>query len=108
MSYIANNQDAFKAIADPGRRRILDAILLDEKSITDLVTLLGLSQAAVSQHVKVLVLAGLATARRQGRHTFYGANPVELRTVNAWLHKYERFWEGKLDALEAHLAQKIN
>lgn len=108
MSYVAPEQDAFRAIADPGRRRMLDAMLEQERSVSELTALLAISQPAVSQHLKVLKLAGLVEERRQGRNSLYRAKPAELRVVTDWLAKYEAFWSARLDALEAHLARKIN
>ena len=108
MSYVAPHQDPFRAIADPGRRQMLDAMLEREWSVKELTALLGLSQPSVSQHLQVLKLAGLVDERSQGRNSYYRTRPSELRVVTDWLAKYEAFWGEKLDALEAHLAKKKN
>lgn len=108
MSYVAPNQDPFKAIADSGRRRLLDATAERECTVKELTALLGLSQAAVSQHLKVLKLAGLVCERRVGRNSLYSARPAELQLVSEWLARYQAFWDGKLAALETHLAKKKN
>ena len=103
MAYVSPNQDAFRAISDPTRRLMLDAVLGVERNVRELTTALGISQPAVSQHLKVLKLAGLVEERRQGRRSFYRAKPAELGAVIDWLAKYRVFWEVSLKALEAHL-----
>jgi DNA-binding transcriptional ArsR family regulator len=108
MTYVAPRQDPFRAIADPGRRRLLDTMLERERSMAELTALLGVSQPTVSQHLQVLRLAGLVEERRQGRSRFYRVKPAELRVVVDWLAKYEAFWTSKLNALEAHLAKQVN
>jgi DNA-binding transcriptional ArsR family regulator len=108
MGYVAADQDAFKAIADEGRRRILDAMLDKEQTIASLTRLLGLSQASVSQHVKVLRLAGLVDDQKHGRNIYYTVRASQLKVITDWAAKYERFWSMKLDGLEAHLAKKVN
>jgi DNA-binding transcriptional ArsR family regulator len=105
MAYVAPSQDPFRAIADPGRRRMLDALLEQEHSVKELTVMLGISQPAVSQHLQVMKLAGLVQERAKGRNTLYSARPAELRVVVDWLSKYQAFWSNKLDALEAHLAR---
>lgn len=103
MAYVSNNQDPFKAIADPSRRLMLDAMLGGSRTVGQLRDLLGVSQPAVSQHLKVLQLAGLVELKQEGRTTVCTAKTVELKSVFDWLEKYEVFWNQKLDALEAHL-----
>jgi len=108
MSYVAPHQDPFRAIADPGRRLMLDAMLERECSVSELTQLLGIKQPSVSQHLQVLKLAGLVEERREGRKILYRAKPAELLQVHDWLAKYEAFWKVKLDALESHLARRMN
>ena len=103
MGHVAADQDAFRAIADPHRRAMLDAMLEGERSVTELTGLVRLSQPTVSQHLQVLRLAGLVTERRQGRHRLYAAQPAELAEVAGWLAKYRAFWSERLDALDTHL-----
>lgn len=83
--------------------------MLDQEwNVRDLTAFLGISQAAVSQHLQVLKLADLVIERSQGRMSFYRTAPDQLRVVTDWLMKYQVFWEQKLDALEQHLAKKTN
>lgn len=107
MAHVAPQQDAFRAIADPNRRRILDAMLAGERTVGDLTQVLGIRQPSVSQHMQVLKLAGLVTERRVGRQIFYAVQPAELGAVGSWLAKYQAFWSDRLDALEAHLKTRL-
>lgn len=106
MGYVANDQDAFRAIADPNRRKMLDAMVAGEQTVGQLTALLGVRQPTVSQHLRVLRLAGLVGERREGRNCFYSTNPSELAEVAAWLAKYRAFWNDRLDALAVHLKRK--
>ena len=108
MGYVAPEQDTFRAIADPKRRLMLDAMMGEERTVGELTRLLGVSQATVSQHLQVLKLAGLVDGRRAGRNNFYRTRPSELAVVADWLEKYRSFWGARLDALETHLKQKRN
>lgn len=105
MTRVAPNQDPFKAIADPNRRRMLDLMLTEARTVGALAQQLGISQPSVSQHMQVLRLAGLVDERSEGRRTFYGLRATELQAVADWMAKYEAFWTDRLDALEAHLTQ---
>ncbi|MCA3572454.1 MAG: winged helix-turn-helix transcriptional regulator [Aestuariivirga sp.] len=105
MTQVSPNQDPFRAIADPNRRRMLDLMLGQERTVGFLADDLGIAQPSVSQHMQVLRLAGLVDARSEGRRTFYSVRPAELRGVAEWIAKYEAFWTGRLDALENHLSR---
>jgi DNA-binding transcriptional ArsR family regulator len=107
MGYVAAEQDPFRAIADPGRRMMLDALLEGERSVGELVGIVGLSQATVSQHLKVLRLAGLVEERRAGRQNFYAARGAELQVVADWVAQYEAFWSERLDRLGALLDRGV-
>ncbi|MGP1396898.1 MAG: ArsR/SmtB family transcription factor [Inquilinaceae bacterium] len=108
MTRVAPNQDPFKAIADPNRRRMLDLMLSQEHTVGVLADHLGIAQPSASQHMQVLRLAGLVDERTEGRRTFYSVRVAELRDVADWLAKYEAFWSAKVDALEAHLSRMRN
>jgi DNA-binding transcriptional ArsR family regulator len=98
--------DPFRAIADAGRRRILDALSVRECSVTELTELLGISQPAVSQHLRVLREAGMVTERSEGRFRYYGLQGEPLRDVHEWVAQYESFWSNRLDALARLLKKK--
>jgi DNA-binding transcriptional ArsR family regulator len=92
-------ESTFSAIACETRRSLLDALVAGERTVTDLVTVAGVSQPAVSQHLQVLREAGLVEERRAGRFRFYRLRAQPLAEVMAWVRAYERFWSGRLAAL---------
>ena len=94
---------AFEVLAEPSRRRILDLLRDDERSVGDLVERLPLSQPGVSKHLRILRDAGLVSVRAEKQRRLYAVNPEPLAEIDAWLAPYRRLWEDKLDALEAHL-----
>lgn len=95
--------DAFTVLAEPTRRRILDRLRHTESSVGELVTSLGVSQPAVSKHLRVLREAGLVTCRTAARQRIYRLDVRPLREVDGWLAPYRRLWTTHLDALEHHL-----
>jgi DNA-binding transcriptional ArsR family regulator len=97
---------AFEVLAEPSRRRILDLLRDDERSVGDLVDRLPLSQPGVSRHLRVLRDAGLVNVRQQAQKRLYAVNPEPLAEIDAWLAPYRRLWTQKLDALENHLDDK--
>jgi DNA-binding transcriptional ArsR family regulator len=93
----------FEVLAEDSRRRILDLLVQGERPVGELVTLLALSQPAVSKHLRVLREAGLVEARTDAQRRIYRVRPEPLREVDDWLTPYRRQWAGHLDALERHL-----
>jgi len=98
--------DAFAVLAEPARRRILDELRQGERPVNDLVDRLGLSQPAVSKHLRVLRDAGMVAVRVEAQRRCYRMRPEGLYKVDEWLAPYRRRWSRRLDALEAHLAQQ--
>lgn len=96
-------QDVFTAIADPTRRRILDALALRECTVGELVDLVGTAQPNVSKHLKQLGRADLVRVRVDGPRRHYAVQPDRLREVDTWLETYRRSWSERLDSLEQHL-----
>ena len=96
-------QDVFTAIADPTRRRILDALALRECTVGELVDLVGTAQPNVSKHLKQLGRADLVRVRVDGPRRHYAVQPDRLREVDTWLETYRRTWSERLDSLEQHL-----
>jgi DNA-binding transcriptional ArsR family regulator len=93
----------FEVLAEPHRRSILDLLRESERSVTDLVGVLGVSQPAVSKHLRVLREAGLVAARSDAQRRLYRLRPEPLRAIDEWLEPYRRLWAASLDALERHL-----
>jgi DNA-binding transcriptional ArsR family regulator len=98
--------DAFEAIAEPNRRRILDLLRAGERPAGDVVEALAISQPGVSKHLRLLREAGLVRVRADGQRRLYSVEPRELAEVEAWLAPYRDFWRGRLDDLERHLDEE--
>ncbi len=96
---------AYAALAEPHRREILDLLRGGERSVSDLVVHLRISQPGVSKHLRVLREAGLVDVRPEGRTRWYGLRAQPLAEVDAWLAPYRAYWSGRLDALERHLEE---
>lgn len=96
---------AYTAVAEPHRRQILDLLRDGERSVTDLVARLRISQPGVSKHLRVLRQAGLVEVRPDGRTRWYGLRAQPLAEVDDWLEPYRAHWAGRLDALERHLEE---
>jgi DNA-binding transcriptional ArsR family regulator len=92
-----------EVIAEPTRRRILDAVREGERSVGELVEQVGMHQPGVSRHLKVLRDAGLVEVRRDAQRRLYRLRAEPLRELDAWLEPYRAEWAGKLDSLEQHL-----
>jgi len=98
--------DPFEALAEPNRRRILDALTSGERPAGDLVEALAISQPGVSKHLKALKAAGLVQVRADGQRRLYRLDPRGMADCLAWFAPHRRFWADKLNALEAHLERE--
>ncbi|HHY48670.1 MAG TPA: winged helix-turn-helix transcriptional regulator [Alphaproteobacteria bacterium] len=100
---------AFDVLGDPVRRRILELLAAREHASGEVVEVIaeefGITQAAVSQHLKVLREAGFATVRPEGTRRVYALDPAPLRQVDDWLDPFRVFWVHKLDALATEVAR---
>src|SRR5712671_4876863 len=92
-----------EVIAEPTRRRILEAVRDGERSVGELVEQVGMHQPGVSRHLKVLRDAGLVEVRRDAQRRLYRLRAEPLKELDAWLAPYRAHWVGRLDALERHL-----
>jgi DNA-binding transcriptional ArsR family regulator len=99
--------DAYRAIADPTRRALLDLLAEAERSVGELVAAFSLTQPAISQHLRILVEAGLARVRRAGRQRFYSVDAAPLREVYDWAGHYEQFWPSHLERLGRYLDETV-
>lgn len=100
---------AFDVLRDPVRRRILELLAREEHPAGAVATVIerefAITQAAVSQHLKVLRDSGFATVRVDGPRRIYAVDPDPLQEVDAWLARFRGFWEPKLDALETEITR---
>jgi DNA-binding transcriptional ArsR family regulator len=103
MARAATTTDAFNAVAEPRRRQILDVLAAGERTVNDLVRLLGLAQPQVSKHLRVLREVGAVDVREEGRQRVYRLNGRALKPIHDWVGDYERFWSERLDRLDVVL-----
>ncbi|MFC8427658.1 ArsR/SmtB family transcription factor [Streptomyces sp. NPDC057253] len=100
---------AFDVLGDPVRRRILELLASGEQASGEVSAVIrdefGISQPAVSQHLKVLRESGFASVRADGNRRLYAVEAAPLREVDAWLERFRGFWEQRLDALGTELAR---
>jgi DNA-binding transcriptional ArsR family regulator len=100
---------AFDVLGDPVRRRILELLAGGEQSSGEVTAVIqsefGISQPAVSQHLRVLRDNGFASVRAQGTRRLYAVEPAPLQEVDLWLERFRGFWGQRLDALATELAR---
>jgi DNA-binding transcriptional ArsR family regulator len=94
----------FHALADPGRRLMVDRLSHGPASVTQLGQPLAMSLAAVLQHVQVLEACGLVRSQKIGRTRTCSINPVALRSAETWISERRGLWERRLDRLGGYLA----
>ena len=92
--------DAFTALADPTRRRIIEALAAGESSFGDLANRFEMSRPAVSQHLKLLKEAGIVASRPDAQRRIYRLNDDSLDEIEAGLGKVRDYWSQRLDKLE--------
>lgn len=96
--------EVFKALADPTRRAIFERLARDgTQTVRALTDRAGVSQPAVSKHLRVLKQARLVNDRRDGRETHYSAEPLALAPLRDWMSVYGAFWHDRFDDLESLL-----
>jgi len=93
----------FVALADQTRREIVEALATREQAVGDLVAQFGLSQPAISRHLRVLREAGLVRVRAAGQRRVYRVDARGLGAIETWLDTHRRKIAKQLDALEGHL-----
>ena len=100
---------AFDVLGDPVRRRILELLADGERSSGEVTEVIraefGISQPAVSQHLKVLRDNGFATVRPDGTRRLYAVDDTALRDADAWLGRFRRFWGPHLAAMATEVAR---
>ena len=100
---------AFDILGDPVRRRILELLADGERASGAVVEVIqeefGITQSAVSQHLKVLRESGFASVRVDGSRRLYSMQPTSLQAVDAWLQRFKKLWEPRLEALATEVAR---
>lgn len=100
MARTPTTSDAFNAVAEPQRRRIIDLLAAGERSVNDIAAALDMRQPQVSKHLGVLREVGLVSVRDDGRHRLYSLNSEALRPIYEWVTPFERLWRERYDRLE--------
>ena len=110
MARAATTSDAFNAVAEPRRRDILNYLVMQERSVNEIVDAMEMEQPSVSKHLKVLKDVGLVEVRREGRQMLYKVNAMAIRPLHEWTSTFERRWKHQLlrikERAEANSAQK--
>jgi DNA-binding transcriptional ArsR family regulator len=98
--------DAFQALADPTRRRIVEALRRGERQVGDIVEQAGVHQSGVSRHLRILGEAGFVSMRPDGQRRLYSLRAEPFRDIDRWLAGYRSLWEARLDRFGAALEER--
>jgi DNA-binding transcriptional ArsR family regulator len=103
MARAATTTDAFNAVAEPQRRRILSVLKGRERSVNELAGALRISQPRVSKHLRVLREVGLVSVREAGQQRLYQLDARGLKPIHDWVGGFEEFWSQSFDRLNAYV-----
>ena len=98
--------DVFQILADPTRRRLVDALRAGERSVTQLVDAVDIGQPGVSRQLAILQDARFVVVRPEGRRRFYALRPEPFRELDDWMIGYRAMWEDRLDRFSAELDRR--
>src|SRR2546425_9009993 len=98
--------DMFQVLADPTRRRIVDALRDGERSVNELVQVVDIGQPGVSRQLQILEDADFVVVRPDGRRRMYALRPDRFRELSEWVTGYRAIWESRLDRLAAALGRR--
>lgn len=103
MARAATTADAFNAVAEPQRRRILTLLKRRERSVSELAASLCVAQPSVSKHLRVLREVGLVSVRGAGQRRLYTLHARGLKPIHDWAGGFEEFWNQSFDRLNAYV-----
>jgi DNA-binding transcriptional ArsR family regulator len=103
MARSATTSDAWNAVAEPRRRRILTLLSKGERSVNDVARAIRVKQPQASKHLAVLKQVGLVTSRDAGQQRLYALNGAGLKPIHDWVGGFEHCWNARLDRLERYL-----
>jgi DNA-binding transcriptional ArsR family regulator len=103
---MATQLDAFQTLADPTRRRIVEALRSGERQVNDIVQRAGIHQSGVSRHLRILHEAGFVSMRPEGQRRLYSLRAEPFRELDKWLAPYRCLWEARLDRFSAALEER--
>ena len=95
--------DVFQVLADPTRRRLVEALRSGEQSVGELVEVVDIGQPGVSRQLAILEEARFVSVRPDGRRRFYALRPEPFQELDEWTQAHRRLWEARLDRLGAAL-----
>src|SRR5215471_13991127 len=98
--------DVFETLADPTRRRIVQALREGEQAVNDLVEQAGIHQSGVSRHLRILQQSGFVSMRPDGQRRLYSLKLEPFLELDGWLADYRRMWESRLDRFGAALERR--
>lgn len=98
--------NTFQTLADPTRRRIVEALLGGEHAVNDIVARVDIDQSGVSRHLRILHEAGFVQVRPEGAKRLYSLRSQPFRELDAWVTRYRSLWESRLDRLAQALDRK--
>ena len=96
----------FDILADPTRRRIIEALRDGERSVGELVADVGIAQSGVSRHLRILEDAGFVDVRADGQRRLYSLRAEPFQRIDRWMADYRRLWEARLDRFGEALEQE--
>ena len=91
--------DVFQTLADPTRRRIVEALRGGEHAVNDIVERVAIHQSGVSRHLRILHDAGFVEVRPDGAKRLYSLRAAPFRELDDWIAAYRELWEARLDKL---------
>ncbi|MGK4003449.1 metalloregulator ArsR/SmtB family transcription factor [Sorangium sp. So ce1036] len=98
--------DVFQALADPTRRRIVEALRDGEQQVADVVEKAGIHQSGVSRHLRILAESGFVSMRPDGQRRLYALKPEPFQELETWLNQYRKLWDARLDRFGAALEKR--
>jgi DNA-binding transcriptional ArsR family regulator len=98
--------EMFETLADPTRRRIIEALLGGEQAVNELVARVDIQQPGVSRHLRILTAAGFVRARPAGTQRLYSLRGEPFRELADWASRYRGLWEGRLDRFGRELEHR--
>jgi DNA-binding transcriptional ArsR family regulator len=98
--------DVFEILGDPTRRRLVEALRMGERSVSELVEIMDISQPGVSRQLAILEEARFVRVRPDGRRRLYALRPEPFRELDDWTRRYRDLWEARLDRFAAELDRR--
>lgn len=98
--------DVFQVLADPTRRRLVEALRKGERSVGELVDVVDIGQPGVSRQLAILEEANFVVVRPEGRRRLYALRPEPFRELSEFVTGYRAIWDARLDRMAAELERR--